>query len=281
MQHTPAKSTKFDDLDSLEDLATRLANKHSHIGVVHTVISAWALGQRPHHAIPVVASASCKYSNPQQQRMVFETVSELFLVEVHGHVAFMCPACHVDKNLNTSRPNFPSANGSRQLDHVSFSHSLLLLFVFPPCMSPQILSIWHDRFANTIGPIVLVASDGDGVRCRLLHDFTSMVTAPMFADLALVDDTTSSGGVVQCFDLKHNLKRLRTRDISKNGVNISTNARALNCDSFPELVAWYDGKPKETCRTLVNPKDRCVHSRRVEQVIDSALSSCVGCAREV
>ena len=72
MQHTPAKSTKFDKLDSLEDLATRLANKHSHIGVENTVISACALGQRPHDAIPVVAFASCKYSNPQQQRMVLK-----------------------------------------------------------------------------------------------------------------------------------------------------------------------------------------------------------------
>ena len=131
-------------------------------------------------------------------------------------------------------------------------------------MSPQILSVWNDQFADTIGPIVLVASDVDGVRRRLLHDFTNMVTAPMFADLALVDGTTSSGGVMQCFDLKHNLKRLRTRDISKKGVKISTHALALNCHSFPELFAWYDGKPKEAYKTLVNPEDRCVHSRRVE-----------------
>lgn len=131
-------------------------------------------------------------------------------------------------------------------------------------MSTQILSVWNDRFADTIGPIVLVASDGDGVRRRLLHDITSTVTAPMFAGLTLIDNTTSSDGVVQCFDLKHNLKRLRTRDISKKGVKISTSALALNCDSLPELFAWYDGKPKETYRTLVNPEDRCVLSRRAE-----------------
>ena len=62
-------------------------------------------------------------------------------------------------------------------------------------MSPQILSIWTDRFADTIDPIVLVDSDGDGERRRSLYHFTSMVTAPMFADLAVVDDTTSSDGV--------------------------------------------------------------------------------------
>ena len=120
MLHTPAKSTKFDNHDSLEDLATRLANKHSHIEVEHTVISACALEQRPHHAIPVVAFASCKYTNPQQERMAFETASELFLVEFHGHLALMCPACHVDENLNTSLPDVPSAKGPRQLQHVCF-----------------------------------------------------------------------------------------------------------------------------------------------------------------
>eukprot|EP00904_Undaria_pinnatifida_P013996 jgi/Undpi1/9727/HiC_scaffold_27.g12183.m1 len=135
VQHTPAKSTKFNKLDSLEDLATRLANKHSHIGVENTVISACALGQRPHDAIPVVTFASCKYSNPQQQRMVLKTLG------------------------------------------------------------------WR-------------------------------------------------GAVLRY------LKRLRTRDISKKGVKISTNALALNFDSFPELFAWYDGKPKETYRTLVNPEYR-------------------------
>lgn len=94
MQHTPAKSTKFDDdLDGLEDLATRLAMKHSHIGVEHTVISACALGERPHHAIPVAAFASCKDSNPRQQRLVFEKVRELTLGVFHDHVAFMSTAC--------------------------------------------------------------------------------------------------------------------------------------------------------------------------------------------
>ena len=120
VHHTPPKCTLFDSNNSLEYLATRLDNKHSHIGVEHNVISACALGQPPQHAIPVVAFVSCRYFNPQQQRMVFETVSEPFLVEFHRHVAFMCPARHVDETLNTSLPNLSSANGSRQHD-VPFS----------------------------------------------------------------------------------------------------------------------------------------------------------------
>ncbi|CAN0546444.1 unnamed protein product, partial [Ectocarpus sp. 12 AP-2014] len=100
VQHTPAKMTKFVDLDNLEDLSSRLNEVHSHIGSEHTVISACALGNTPHHAIPVAAFASCKAPNPDQQQLVFETI----------------------------------------------------------------LEVWSDRFAAAIGPIVLVASDGDGVR---------------------------------------------------------------------------------------------------------------------
>lgn len=76
MQHTPAKNTKFGGLDNLEELARQLDKAHSHIGNEHTVISACALGPRPHHAIPVAAFASCKAPNPAQQRFVFETVSD-------------------------------------------------------------------------------------------------------------------------------------------------------------------------------------------------------------
>lgn len=88
MQHTAATSTKFGDLDNLEDLARKLDTGHSHIGIEHTVISACALGHRPHHAIPVAAFASCKASNLDQQRFVFETVSELSSgLAFHGHFA--------------------------------------------------------------------------------------------------------------------------------------------------------------------------------------------------
>lgn len=50
--------------------------------------------------------------------------------------------------------------------------------------------MWKERFADTIGSIVLVASDGDGVRRRWLHDFTSSVPSEVFTDFDLVDDKT-------------------------------------------------------------------------------------------
>lgn len=129
---------------------------------------------------------------------------------------------------------------------------------YRPRTLTQILQVWNDRFAAAIGPIVLVASDGDGVRRRLLYNFTSCVTSEMFAEYDLLDAKTSIHGVLQCFDLKHNGKRLRTRDISKKGVKLSAGALPLNCDSLPELFRWYDGKPKETYTTLLNPDDRYV-----------------------
>lgn len=140
--------------------------------------------------------------------------------------------------------------------------------------------MWNDRFAPTNGPIVLVASDGDGVRRRLLYNFTSSVTSEKFAEFDLLDATTSEHGVVQCFDLKHNLKRLRTRDISKRGVKISASALPLNCDSFPQLFRWYDCKPNDTYRTLLNPDDRYVSlsSRRINGLLGSLPSSLRSCA---
>ncbi|CAN0092505.1 unnamed protein product, partial [Ectocarpus sp. 12 AP-2014] len=193
VQHTSPKSTKF-DLDNLEDLSGRLNEGYLHIGSEHTVISACALGDTPHHAISVVVFASCKARNPGQQQLVFETLRHL----------------------------------------------------------------WSDRFAAAVGLIVLVASDGDGVRRRLLYNFTSSVTFEKFAEFDLLDATTSEHGVVQCFDLKHNLKRLHKRDILKRGVKISAGALPLKCDSFPQLFRWFDCKPNETYRTLLNPDDRYV-----------------------
>lgn len=54
------------------------------------------------------------------------------------------------------------------------------------------------------------------------------------------------------------MKRIRTRDFSKKGVEISADALALNCETLPQLFGWYDGKPKETYRAWINPDDRYV-----------------------
>ncbi|CAN0037124.1 unnamed protein product, partial [Ectocarpus sp. 13 AM-2016] len=226
VQHTPAKSIKFVDLDNLEDLSSRLNEGHSHIGSKHTVISACALGDIPHHAIPVAAFASCKAPNPDQQQLVFETVRKctvVSIVELRGKLCLQFIKLLITRKVEASR-------GLRFL--------------------------WNDRFAAAIGPIVLVASDGDGVRRRFLYKFTSCVTSEMFAEFDLLDAKTSIHGVIQGFDLKHNGKRLRMREISKKGVKISAGALPLTCDSLPELFRWYDGKPKEMYRTLLNPDDR-------------------------
>ncbi|CAN0215080.1 unnamed protein product, partial [Ectocarpus sp. 13 AM-2016] len=218
--------TKFVDLDNLEDLSSRLNEGHSHIGSEHTVISACALGNTPHHAIPVAAFASCKAPYPDQQQLVFETVRKctiFSIVEVPGKLCLPYIKMLITRKVEASR---------------------------------WLRFLWSDRFAAAIGPIVLVASDGDGVRRRLLYNFTSCVASELFAEFDLLDAKTSIHGVLQCFDLKHNGKRLRTRDISKKGVKISAGALPLNCDSLPELFRWYDGKPKETYRTLLNPDDR-------------------------
>ncbi|CAM9442935.1 unnamed protein product, partial [Ectocarpus sp. 4 AP-2014] len=221
VQHTPAKSTKFLDLDNLENLSSQLNKWQSHIGSKNTVISAYALGDTPHHAIPVATFASCKAPNPAQQQLVFETVRKrtIYKVEVPGEL------CCQFERLMITRGN------------------------------PRILEPWKDRLAAAIGPVALVASDGYAVRRRSLYDFTSSVTSETFAEFGLLDAKTSVHGVLQCFDLD-NGKRLCTRDTSKGGVNISAGALPLHCDSLPELVRWYNGEPKGTYRTLLNPDDR-------------------------
>lgn len=129
--------------------------------------------------------------------------------------------------------------------------------VLPPTLT-QILDVWEDRFADTIGPIVLVASDGDAVRRLMLYKFSSETIAPEFAVFKLIDARMSLGGLLYVLDLKHNCKRIRTRDLSKKGVTISEEGLALNRDSYPELFRWYDGKPEETYSSLFNVDDKCV-----------------------
>ena len=119
--------------------------------------------------------------------------------------------------------------------------------------------MWGEKFAATTGPIVLVASDGDGVRRQLLHEFTTCDTSDMLRNFKLMDKTTSTGGVVQCFDLKHNIKRLRGRDISKKGVQITAGGLVLNCDSYRKLFRWYDKKPEEMYNGMFCVTDRYVH----------------------
>eukprot|EP00904_Undaria_pinnatifida_P003353 jgi/Undpi1/13018/HiC_scaffold_8.g02681.m1 len=185
-----------------------------------TVIAAMALGRRPHYAIPVAAFARCKTPNPQQQMRVLKTVSKICAAP------FWCG----------SRPRFPF-NGI-------------------PTPTTEILEVWEDGFAGTIGPIVLLASDRDGVRRPMFFDFTSAVKSTQLAPLKLIDSNTSICGVVQSFDMKHNHKRSRTRDLSQKGVTISGEGLPLNRDSYPALFRWYDGKPEKTYSSLFNVDDK-------------------------
>lgn len=121
----------------------------------------------------------------------------------------------------------------------------------------QILDVWNSNpaFGNTLGPIVLVCSDGDAVRRKVLHDLTSGGTSDVLNVFKLMDKTTSVEGLMQCFDLKHCAKRYRTKDISKKGVRVS-GGLALNRDTYPELFRVHDGNPEATYNALFNPDDR-------------------------
>ncbi|CAN0410353.1 unnamed protein product [Scytosiphon promiscuus] len=239
VQHTPTENTRFGGIDNLEDLSSRLVKGESHIGSEHTVISACALGQRPHHAIPVAAFASCKAPNPNQQMRVLNTV------------------IIVGMNITGTKIEASSSIPKKDIGmHILKAPDTSLVVLHPTFA--KILKVWTDRFADVIGPIVLVASDGDAVRRPMLYKFTSSTKPKDFAAFKLIDANTSAGGVVQAFDLKHNCKRARTRDLSKKGVTISAEGLPLNRDSYPELFRWFDRKPKETYSSMFNVDDKCV-----------------------
>ncbi|CAM9776674.1 unnamed protein product, partial [Ectocarpus fasciculatus] len=190
VQCTPRKNTKFGGVSNLEEIAGMLDKGECHIGHQHTVISAAALGDRPYHAVPLLALAVCNEPNPLQQQLALRTI----------------------------------------------------------------LDVWNSNpaFGNTLGPIVLVCSDGDAVRRKVLHDLTSGGTSDVLNVFKLMDKTTSVEGLMQCFDLKHCAKRYRTKDISKKGVRVS-GGLALNRDTYPELFRVHDGNPEAT-KTLCSTR---------------------------
>lgn len=113
----------------------------------------------------------------------------------------------------------------------------------------------------------------------MLFDFTCATKSTELAPLKLINANTSAGGVVQSFDMKHNDKRSRTRDLSKKGVTISEEGLPLNRDSYPELFRWYDGKPEETYSSLFNVDDKYV-LRSVVLVYVTVQSACLrSCVR--
>lgn len=239
VQHTPPECTKFGGIDNLERVGRLLGKGEGgiHLGKECSVISISALGEKPHHAFPVLVFSSCKAPNPEQQQLALTTVSvfaHTFMVEYDVFYMF-------DGSISNT----------------------CVYFVFMPRASVQILDFWNTdpRFRDTIGPIAVFASDGDAMRRGMLHKLAAAVPSvdsSTLHELALMDQGTSVHGAVQCYDPKHNLKRFRSRDYTGTGVKIAKDGHALNRDSLVRLFRIYDGDPEEKYQTLFSPDDKCV-----------------------
>ena len=136
---------------------------------------------------------------------------------------------------------------------------------------PQIVDMWNtdSRFGDTLGPIVALASDDDSQRRPVLFNLAASVRSEGMGGLGgleLMDQTTSKHGLVQCYDLKHNLKRLRSRDCSIKGVQISKEGHVLNRESYPRIFRMHDG-PQRKYDSFFSAEDKWV-----------VLFCCVGCS---
>lgn len=76
MQHTAAEDIMCTSLTQIERLANLLGKENGgvHLGRECMVISVAALGNKPHHAFPLLALSSCKDSNPDQQKLCITMV---------------------------------------------------------------------------------------------------------------------------------------------------------------------------------------------------------------
>lgn len=127
---------------------------------------------------------------------------------------------------------------------------------------PQIVDVWNtdSRFGDTLGPIVVLASDGDSQRRPVLYNLAASVRSEGIGGLGgleLTDQTTSKHGLVQCYDLKHNLKRIRSRDCSIKGVQIAKEGHVLNRESYPRIFRMHDG-PHRKYDSFFSAEDKWV-----------------------
>lgn len=53
--------------------------------------------------------------------------------------------------------------------------------------------------------------------------------------------TTNKHDLVQCYDLKHSLKRFRSRDCTIEGVKIAKEGHVLKCESHHRIFRMHDG----------------------------------------
>lgn len=131
-------------------------------------------------------------------------------------------------------------------------------FFFPLLAhASQIEKKWSSdsRFGETLGPIAVIASDGDPVRRGDLYHHAAAVPAEG-GKLPLADHTTSVFRSVHGFDMKHNCKRERARDSTEMGSQISKGGLSLNRNTLAALFRVHDGNPEATYDTLFDPKDK-------------------------
>lgn len=115
---------------------------------------------------------------------------------------------------------------------------------------------------KTHGPLVNVATDGDAERRLLLaQEFSTVQLETLgceWADelgfLDLMDKTVGPNGITQTFDLKHIVKRMRTRDKCKTkGMQIGAGT-SLNAETIIPLFDMFFGK--QSWDSLFQPDDR-------------------------
>ena len=107
-----------------------------------------------------------------------------------------------------------------------------------------------------------VATDGDAERRTLLAQAFATVQledlrfdwAKELRSLELMDKAVGPHGITQTFDLKHIIKRMRTRDKCKSkGMKIGDGA-SLNAETIIPLFDLYFGK--QPWSSLFQPDDR-------------------------
>lgn len=137
---------------------------------------------------------------------------------------------------------------------VAFHHDLL------DYIMDQIQTTWKMLgFGDLFGPILILASDGDATRRRSLHQRTSATLPEGQGSLngcGLLDQHTDIHGAMQCYDFKHNVKRVRTRYSTQMGQKISRHGLTLNRDTLTELFRVHDGDATATYQGFFNPDDK-------------------------
>lgn len=125
----------------------------------------------------------------------------------------------------------------------------------------HIQELWRDdsRFGGALGPISILASDGDATRRVVLHQRANVPLPTGDGSLegcGLLEKHTDVFDAMQCYDFKHNLKRFRTRNGTKIGQQISRSGLTLSDDTMTQLFRIHDKDAKASYRDLFHPEDK-------------------------